>query len=58
MISINQSVDRRKFLRSTALLTSGTFGLAVLPPAVIAGAEASTEDMSNIIGPWPDMRLR
>ena len=51
MISINQSVDRRKFLRSTALLTSGTLGLTVLPAAVIAGAEASAEDMSNIIGP-------
>ncbi len=53
MISINQSVDRRKFLQSTALLTSGALGLTILPASVIAGAEASAEDMSNIIGPWP-----
>jgi len=51
MISINQSVDRRKFLQSTALLTSGALGLTVLPAPVVADAGTSTEDMSNIIGP-------
>jgi hypothetical protein len=51
MISINQSVDRRKFLQSTALLTSGALGLTVLPAPVAAGAKTSAEDMSNIIGP-------
>jgi len=50
MISLNHPVDRRKFLRSTALLTSGTLGLTVLP-AVTADAEAPAEEMSNIIGP-------
>ncbi|AYB34482.1 DinB family protein [Chryseolinea soli] len=51
MISINQSVDRRKFLQSTALFTSGALGLTVLPAPVVADAGTSTEDMSNIIGP-------
>lgn len=51
MISINKSVDRRRFLRSTALLTSGTLGLAILPGNVIASTEPSVEGMSNIIGP-------
>lgn len=51
MISINQTVDRRKFLQSTALLTSGALGLTVLPAPVTASAKTSAEDMSNIIGP-------
>ncbi|SHG67523.1 Protein of unknown function [Chryseolinea serpens] len=51
MISINQSVDRRKFLQSTALLTSGAFGLTVVPASIVAGPKTSAEDMSNIIGP-------
>jgi len=42
--------DRRSFLKSTALLTSGTLGLALIP-GIGKATEPFTDDRANVIGP-------
>jgi uncharacterized damage-inducible protein DinB len=42
-------IDRRDFLKSTALITSGTLGLSMLP--AISTAATPTDERENVIGP-------
>lgn len=43
-------IDRRNFLKSTALITSGTLGLSMIP-AIQAEATPLTDERENVIGP-------
>jgi hypothetical protein len=43
-------IDRRNFLKSTALITSGTLGLSMIP-AISSEASPLTDERENVIGP-------
>lgn len=49
------SPDRRQFLRSTALLASGTMGLTILPGSLLAGSDAPAALPANMPAPAPEM---
>jgi hypothetical protein len=46
----SDSVDRRVFIRSTALLATGTLGLTMMPN-VSFGTELAADDRVNVVGP-------
>jgi uncharacterized damage-inducible protein DinB len=49
MRSSNQT-DRRNFIKSTALITSGTLGLSLIP-GMSSGAPAIADERPNVVGP-------
>ena len=49
MITLNQ-IDRRNFLKSTTLITSGTLGLSLIP-GISSGSTTMADERENVIGP-------
>lgn len=43
-------IDRRDFIKSTAIITSGTLGLSMLPN-ISTGTPLTTDERENVIGP-------
>jgi uncharacterized damage-inducible protein DinB len=43
-------IDRRDFIKSTAIITSGTLGLSIIPN-ISAGTTLETDERENVIGP-------
>jgi hypothetical protein len=46
-----QSIDRRVFMKTTAMMASGTLGLITVPGHTRANAESLGSEKENIIGP-------
>ena len=49
MKTLNQ-IDRRNFIKSTTLITSGTLGLSLIP-GISSGATTMADERENVIGP-------
>jgi uncharacterized damage-inducible protein DinB len=49
-MKILKTIARRDFIKSTALLTSGTLGLSLIP-GISAGMELPADERENVIGP-------
>lgn len=49
-MKIPKQIDRRDFIKSTALITGGTIGLSIIP-ATSPAAALPADDRDNIIGP-------
>jgi uncharacterized damage-inducible protein DinB len=49
-MNTSRSIDRRDFIKSTALMTSGSLGLSIIPDAS-RGAGFAADDRDNVIGP-------
>ena|SRR5688572_19880905 len=46
-----KSIDRRSFIRSTAMIATGTLGLTSIPNTGCTNIDTRVEDPINVIGP-------